>query len=491
MSKSGFDELDELAKILGLTEADPERKKAKPDQTKADGPSPEDSEFYPNFSEDDPDFSDEEIPARKEDIPAAEEKPATKGSASEGKSSPSPVSKPPAPPKPPEPRRASSSEDDFITEWVSYGQARTDAPVEFHEIAAYTLIATAINRNRWLELGHKTIYPSIYGLCLADSGERKSTPMDYAEEACPKGLRLANDYSPEALIADLDERQQARGIAFIDEAGRLLGTMRKHQYGEGMKDLLNKLWDTPNEIDRKLMKATFHLESVYLNILMATTRSRFVDVASPEDITSGFLARFLPVIPAEKVKRRPVKRISAEIEDEKNVLIADLGALHTYLAQSPRAMEITDAALEALNNNEENLLDWAKREYHSDLLHPFAFRLSEYGFRLSIIHAVSEDQEIVDLPHALSAIRMVEQRKENARTVVVDLTATKDAREAEKLFQLIENNPPDISRRDVCRRGSLNARRVGELAEYLRDQGRIKIKTEGLSAWYSPVSKEN
>ena len=103
MSKSGFDELDELAKILGMTEADPERKKAKPDQTKADGPSPEDSEFYPNFSEDDPDFFDEEIPARKEDIPAAEEKPATEGSASEGKSSPSPVSKPPAPPKPPEP----------------------------------------------------------------------------------------------------------------------------------------------------------------------------------------------------------------------------------------------------------------------------------------------------------------------------------------------------------------------------------------------------
>jgi len=377
----------------------------------------------------------------------------------------------------------------FIGRWIRYGQSRTDAPVEFHEIAAHILIAAAINRNRWLELGHKTIYPSIYGLCLADSGERKSTPMDYAEEACPKDLRLANDYSPEALIADLDERQQARGIAFIDEAGRLLGTMRKYQYGEGMKDLLNKLWDTPNEIDRKLMKATFHLESVYLNILMATTRSRFVDVASPEDITSGFLARFLPVIPAEKVKWRPVKRISPEIEEERNVLIADLGALHTYLAQSPRAMEITDAALEVLNNNEENLLDWAKREYHSDLLHPFAFRLSEYCFRLSIIHAVSEGEDIVDLPHAQSAILMVEQRKGNARTVVEDLTATKDAREAEKLFQLIENNP-HISRRDVCRKGSLNARRVGELAEYLRDQGRIKIKTDGLSAWYSPVSKK-
>ena len=478
-------DLDKLMEMFGLSRPEAEKKVAKLKQAEGRVPSPkvtrkasQDVLFAKTFNED--------IEREATAFPVAE------GGEYESNKPPTSTFKPSQVPDNEKPPTAGEQGPwrGFMGRWIRYGQSRTDAPVEFHEIAAHILIAAAINRNRWLELGHKTIYPSIYGLCLADSGERKSTPMDYAEEACPKGLRLANDYSPEALIADLDERQQARGIAFIDEAGRLLGTMRKHQYGEGMKDLLNNLWDTPNEIDRKLMKATFHLESVYLNILMATTRSRFVDVVSPEDITSGFLARFLPVIPAEKVKWRPVKRISPEIEGERNVLIADLGALHTYLAQSPRAMEITDAALEVLNNNEENLLDWAKREYHSDLLYPFAFRLSEYCFRLSIIHAVSEDQEIVDLPHALSAIQMVEQRKENARTVVVDLTATKDAREAEKLFQLIENNPPDISRRDVCRRGSLNARRVGELAEYLRDQGRIKIKTEGLSAWYSPVSKK-
>jgi len=377
----------------------------------------------------------------------------------------------------------------FIERWMKYGQFRTDAPPEFNRIVAHVLIATAINRNRWLALGHKHIYPSIYGLCLADSGERKSTPINYGVEACPKELRLANDYSPEALIADLSERKQARGTAFIDEAGRLLNTMRKNHYGEGLKDLLSKLWDAPEEEDRKLMKAKYHLKSVYLNILMGITRSRLIEVASPEDITSGFLARFLPVMPAEKVKRRPVERLAPEVEDERRVLIAALGELHMYLAQSPRPMEITDSALDILNKNEEDLLAWAEREYHSDLLYPFAFRLSEYGYRLSIIYSVSEFQEVIDLPHAQSAIQVIERARDNARLVVEDLTVTKDIREAGKLYQLIRHNP-GISRRDVCRKASLTVDWVKRLEQILHGQGRIDIKIEGQTVRYFPMNGE-
>ncbi len=490
MSKSEFDEQDELAKILGLTEADPERKKAKPDQTKADGPSPEDSEFYPNFSEDDPDFSDEEIPARKEDIPAAEEKPATEGSASEGKSSPSPVSKPPAPPKPPEPRRASSSEDDFIKEWEMYGQARTDAPREFHQIASLVLVATAINRNRWLDLQHKQVYPSLFAICLADSGQRKSTPIAYAVEACPKELRLANDYSPEALIADLDRRDQARGTVFVDEAGRLLNTMRKQGYGEGLKDLLSKLWDGPDDEERKLQKGNYHLKSTYLNLLMATTTSRFVDLVTPEDILSGFLARFLPILVTEKVQRRPVSRLKPATREEGERLAQHLLAMMQRLAKEPGAMEITNEALEALDAAEEKLQEWASGEWHSDLILPWATRLAEYGFRLAIIFAVSVGQDSITVSHAEQALLVVDRAKQSAKLLAERLTMDKDMREAEKLFNMILRNP-GIKRRDAYRRATLSANRVDYLARELKAQGRIKISTDGKTELYFPADPDS
>ena len=51
---------------------------------------------------------------------------------------------------------------DFICRWVSYGEERTDAPAVFHHMAALVLVATAINRNCWLDLQQKTVYPSIF-----------------------------------------------------------------------------------------------------------------------------------------------------------------------------------------------------------------------------------------------------------------------------------------------------------------------------------------
>src|SRR5262249_37554629 len=145
------------------------------------------------------------------------------------------------------------AEKDFILRWVRHGKTRTDAPWEFHEAAAHILVATAINRHRFINMLHKRVYPSLYGLNLAESGKRKSTPQEYASEAlsaaCPERL-LSNDYSAEALIQDLSTREKSRGTALIDEAGRLLGTMRKNNYGEGLKDLLSKLWDCPETLER-------------------------------------------------------------------------------------------------------------------------------------------------------------------------------------------------------------------------------------------------
>jgi len=197
---------------------------------------------------------------------------------------------------------------DFVERWVRYGCSRSDAPVAFHRAAALVLVATAVYRHCWLDFQHKRIYPSVYVLCLADSGQRKSTALRYAEEAACTAFKdrvLANDYSPEALIEDLNTRGASRGVAFVDEAGRLLGTMRQRAYGEGLKDLLNRLWDAPDQYTRKLRGKTFDLSDVFVSLLMATTTDRLTELLTPEDVQSGFLARFVPVI-GGAVTRRPL-----------------------------------------------------------------------------------------------------------------------------------------------------------------------------------------
>ena len=371
---------------------------------------------------------------------------------------------------------------DFIRCWVRYGKARTDAPAEFHEMVAIALVAATIDRNRWLDLQHKRVYPSVYVIGLAASGQRKTTPLAYGTVAALNVLNdrsLANEFSPEALIADLDARPGlSRGIAFIDEAGRLLGTMRKHQYGETLKDLFSQLWDAPERWDRRLMKNSYRLESVYPNLVMTTTLSRFSDVVSAEDIQTGFLARFLPVVVTRPIARKPLVSRGQEIEIVEEQLISDLGALRDQLSEKPNSIPIAPRALDRLNAAEQALEEWAAAEFHGELVEPWARRLSEYAQRLSVIFAVSEGVSEVDLYQVLRALSVIERAKEGVLTIVEELTKGAFARELDKVERFIRENP-GISLRDLYRRASLTSERARVLIVELRQQGRIVSRPEG------------
>ena len=62
------------------------------------------------------------------------------------------------------------------------GSRRTDAPRVFHTMTAIALVAAATDRNLYLDLKHKRVYPSCYILNLSASGTRKTTPLQYGED---------------------------------------------------------------------------------------------------------------------------------------------------------------------------------------------------------------------------------------------------------------------------------------------------------------------
>jgi len=357
-------------------------------------------------------------------------------------------------------------------------------------MVAMALVAAAIDRNRWLDLQHKSVHPSMYLIGLAASGQRKSTPFRYATEAAvnvPSDRTLSNEYSPEALIADLASRGGlGRGIAIIDEAGRLLGTMRKRQYGEGLKDILSDLWDAPEKRQRRLMKATYRLESVYLNIVMATTLSRFADVVPSEDIAMGFLARFLLVVVTKPITRKPLASRRHEVDTVMQHLFGDLTALRKDLSENPGPMPISPRALARLDAAEEVLTAWAGGVYHSDLIEPWARRLSEYAQRLSVIVTVSERTDRIDLPQVLRALSVIDRAKEDVVTIVEELTKGAFARELDKVERFIRENP-GISLRDLYRRASLTSGQAQQATDELKKQGRIAERRDGATVRYFAI----
>ena len=362
---------------------------------------------------------------------------------------------------------------DFVERWVRYGCSRSDAPVAFHRAAALVLVATAVYRHCWLDFQHKRVYPSVYFLCLAGSGQRKSTALRYAEEAACTAFKdrvLSNDFTPEALISDLGTRTPSRGVAFVDEAGRMLGTMRQKSYGEGLKDLLSRLWDAPDQYGRKLQSGPCNLSDVFVNLLMATTTERLTELLTPEDVQSGFLARFVPVI-GGAVTRRPLAVLQDRTGAEEAQLAADLTAMANQLESAPGPFPITPRALARLDRAEDDLESWSAKDFHADLTQPWCRKLNEHGARLGLLNAVSEDHPVVGLLQVLRALRDIDQAKDQASRLAEALRFNRDAKDTEHLYRFIAANP-GVSRRDVLRKTGWNKGRVEDLAGNLEDQGR-------------------
>jgi hypothetical protein len=385
---------------------------------------------------------------------------------------------------------------DFVERWISYGSSRTDAPPDFHHMAASVLIAAAIDRNRWLALRHKIVYPSLYILNLAASGQRKSTPLNYAESAAMSVLKdrlLAADYSPEAFIEELAHRSPSRGVAFIDEAGRLFSTMRTRAYGEGLKDLLSRAWDSPDEYSRKLRgkKGRFTWRSVYVNLIMATTPTRLAETLTPDDISSGFLPRFLPALVTEPIARKPLGPLTKDIEGVARQLVQDLTQMRAQLLSEPAAMPITEEAIGRLDQLEQALEAWATSQFHADLILPWARRLGEYAARLAVIFAISEGVPEAGRLEVLRAVSVVDRARNDIRTVVDDLLKDQQARQVDKVARFIEANP-GITSRELQRRTSLRKKQIDEVTGELRAQGRVYSKaTRGGLAFYPVVGTDS
>ncbi|MBI4522148.1 MAG: DUF3987 domain-containing protein [Gemmatimonadetes bacterium] len=369
---------------------------------------------------------------------------------------------------------------DFVSSWRRYGESRTDAPPIFHEVVALLLLSTALDRTRWLDLQHGRVWPNLFVFLLAPSGARKSTPLRMGEtvalDAFPQGGCLPTETSPEGLITALHMRTTtdggARGLVFIDEAGRLLATARRNGYAETVKDLLSRLWDSPESYTRTLRLATYRLEHVYLNLVMATTPSRAGDVLTVEDVASGFLARFLPIVVTDLPERRPLARLTDETAGEQRRLLDTLKAYRQNAKPAPVAIE--EAALIRLDRAEVTLLGGADAEYEADLLLPWARRLAEYGPRLALLYAVSEGAETVKVEHVWRGLALVETAKESAQVIVDDMTKGATERKLGKVLRFIQANPGGISGRDLQRRAKLSLVEVSALTADLEARGLIR-----------------
>ncbi len=323
-------------------------------------------------------------------------------------------------------------ENNFVTRYIEMAKRRTDAYPEYHFAAAIAILSRIADRKLYLELLHETIYPNIWIWTLGDSTlSRKTTAMKIAKNLVRvtqldiEDFFLPHSFSPEAFVEIMSD--QPHGAFWLDEAGSLLASMAK-PYMTDLRDLFCRLYDN-EEYHRKLRtskkstKTEFRIEDPYLTHWLSTTPDTFKRHSTIDDLTSGWLFRYIYLCPEYLKEWRGYGVLT--YEDKK--MMADLANFLTKIAErvdEPIEMEFSPEALawfhswqrtredDALKLKNKILTQLLGRYYTIAIKLAMLFELGEEEFKPVIrLEMIKEACRIVDkflLPYAVKIIQELE-----------------------------------------------------------------------------------
>jgi hypothetical protein len=222
----------------------------------------------------------------------------------------------------------------WIDRYADLMTQMTGAPREFNRLAGLAIVATAIQRRARLRMSFGDIYPNVYAAVIAPSSVyHKSSalakPRAMLQRAMLDNLLLSELMTSEGLLKQL--QGQPAGLVLRDEIGTLFAS-HNTKYLANLKPDLTALFDC-YPYSRRLSNDDVKVPSPYLNILGATTPSRFFEGVSFIDWQDGFLARWLFVMPEKEPDFDAMTGLFTNEHD------AQVGALATTLMNIDRQRE--------------------------------------------------------------------------------------------------------------------------------------------------------
>lgn len=243
--------------------------------------------------------------------------------------------------------------DHFITRFIGYGSAISDAYRVYWFMAALFILAVVADKKIRFVTKMDTFYPNIWIYILGDSSlARKTTAVKKANEMLKAALGfmyanacVPNTFSPEAFIEHMSDYPHAPWVR--DEAAGVLSVMQK-EYMRGFKDDLMQLFDcTPinrmlRTSHRKGEKTRFNVDDPYLNLFFASTGAALGFNLNLIDKETGFLARFVFAYPqGEKECYMPLDQGGAYHSELEEICISQLTTLAAKMAELPECVDMT------------------------------------------------------------------------------------------------------------------------------------------------------
>lgn len=305
----------------------------------------------------------------------------------------------------------------FIERYQEWAVSRTDAPREFHIGGALMALSTTLSDRIVVQTQFGPVKPNLWIMLLADSTiSRKTTSMRLSieiSEGAGVDALLATDGSMEGIITELGSREGIPSVFVRDEFTSFLDGAKKKDYMSGFLSDLCGLYDG-TRVKRRLRKEVIETKKPVFLLFAGGVETKLMELLGHEDITSGFIPRFLPIFGRTSVADLdligPRKQRAYKLKDD---LIDELKAINA-LYDPPRPVlrvpngdpavglpvpievDLSEEAWKRLKVANRYLLDTAENHDSRDLLLPCTERLITNILKVASLIAASRQRPVVD-----------------------------------------------------------------------------------------------
>jgi hypothetical protein len=293
-------------------------------------------------------------------------------------------------------------ENSLIADWITYHSTLSDAFVDYHHATGITALSIIINRKACFELKQVTVFPNIWAFIIGQSTiGRKSTifsqmhDFDYIYKR-PYRSDLPKQFSPEAFIEILGEYPSSYYIN--DECADLLKGINKKSYMADLRDTLCQIYDNTS-FSRKLRtkrnkeeKTEFNIKDPYMPALFATVPSNIERFTEYDDLSSGWMIRFLYYAPKYSKKFMALTKRNENDYVQKTKISKKLIELNEFFEKITSPIEFyfekdAEKYFEEWNENTDTRIAGMT----DDIIQSATGRLEIYAFKLAMIYEIADN----------------------------------------------------------------------------------------------------
>jgi len=218
----------------------------------------------------------------------------------------------------------------FFSDYIDWVSQKLDAPTDFAEACALMILSIAVGPNFYILTEQAKLRPNLAIILTGSSTRPRKTQSLYLLKEVLQTIKddvfIANDFSPQGLIAEMSQRNDRTSVLFRDEIAGFFHQIVRLDWALGTEQILIQLLDG-QVIKRNLRKEVFEIRNPYFCMIGAGTIDAICRNLSYANLDSGFIPRVAWIVaknedlPERKPIILPQHRLTTLEENVKQSLV--------------------------------------------------------------------------------------------------------------------------------------------------------------------------